>query len=115
MPELWGGSKVALYGLSIENDGDVTISGGRFRLPAIEAGGDSFRLSSLEGELKSLPGCGYEIRAAGMFGMGGLPNNRTCSILVDVTIQTGVAGSNMLTISTPDESMEVSTAQASDA
>jgi V8-like Glu-specific endopeptidase len=98
VPKLWGGSEVSLYGLTIHKSGDVTITGARFKLPSINAGGDDLKLTSLEGSLITLPGGGYEIFAKGVFGLKGLESVGDCQLLVAVTIQTGVFGGSVLNI-----------------
>jgi V8-like Glu-specific endopeptidase len=86
IPQAWGGAEGALYGLAIDFNGNLTVTGGRFKLPSISAGGDRFKLSSLEGEFRSVPG-GYEIQARGEFGMGGIgESGGGCTLIVDVTI-----------------------------
>lgn len=102
VPQSWGGGQVALYGLSIWNDGSVSISGGKFRLPEINAGGDAFKLSSLEGEFFSLPGGGYEIQARGKFGLSGVGEAGNCVLWVDVTLQTGAGGTSIMHIASQE-------------
>ena len=102
VPKLWGGSEVALYGLTLHKNGDVSITGAHFKLPAIKAGGDEVMLTSLEGSLIALPGGGYEIFAKGVFGLKGLESVGNCQLLVAVTVQTGVLGGSVLTIASLD-------------
>ena len=86
IPNSWGGAEGALYGLTIDFNGNLKVTGGRFKLPSISAGGDSFKLSSLEGEFRSVSG-GYEIQARGEFGMRGFgESGGGCTLIVDVTI-----------------------------
>ncbi len=101
IPDKWGGAEAALYGLVIRNDGFLSVDGGRFKLPEIAVGGDSFKLSSLEGEFKKVSG-GYEISAKGTFGIKGMESGRACSLLVDVTIFKGSGGTVVMAISAPD-------------
>lgn len=103
VPGGWGGLAVTVYDLRIENNGSVRIGGGEFNLPDIKAGGGAFQLSSLRGRLSSLPGGGYEIQARGEFGMSGLSGGRACRLWVDITVQTGVGNTSILTIQSADQ------------
>lgn len=103
VPDLWGGSEVALYGLSIRNDGSLTVSGGRFRLPEINAGGDSFKLASIEGEFISVPGGGYRISAGAAFGLKGIPSVGSCTLGVRIVIFAGPNGAAVLQIESPEQ------------
>lgn len=100
IPRAWGGAEGALYGLAIDFNGNLTVTGGRFKLPSISAGGDSFRLSSLEGEFRPAPG-GYEIQARGEFGMSGIGESGGCTLIVDVTIFSE-KGASILVIDSAD-------------
>ncbi len=101
IPELWGGSEASLYNVSISKNGNLSVGGGKFNLPEIDAG-DGLRLMSLSGEFKERSGGGYEITAAGAFGMPGLQDNDSCRINASVTLYTGPNGSSVLEIHPPD-------------
>lgn len=112
IPKAWGGAEGALYGLAIDFDGNLTVTGGRFKLPSISAGSDSFKLSSLEGEFRSVSG-GYEIQARGEFGMRGIGESGGCTLIVDVTIFSD-NGARVLAIDSPNGQQLLNTTSAYD-
>ena len=86
VPAEWGGLSAALYNVVIGPSG-VTIGGGAFSLPDIEAGG--FTVKDVQGSLQNM-GAGYQISAGGMFGVPGLGGGDSCGLGVDLTVFTSL-------------------------
>jgi len=107
-PEAWGGAEVAVYNLRISSSG-VRIGGGRFALPAIQAG--SITLGSLYGELRE-EGAGYVISAGGAFRVAGL-GGPDCMLGVGATMYVDSAsGAAVVALDTPTEELEGAAAMA---
>ncbi|NOZ71358.1 MAG: fibronectin type III domain-containing protein, partial [Chloroflexi bacterium] len=93
VPFDFGGGHATLYGLRISPDG-ISIEGGDFALPDIEAGG--FRLGSLRGYLRPIPG-GYEIGAQGYFSLPNISGAGGCEG-IEVGLIIGVDAMNQTVV-----------------
>jgi len=102
VPGSWGGLTAEVYNVSIGPDG-ISIGGGRFKLPNIQAG--SVTLAGLEGWFIEVEG-GYEIGAGGKFVIPGLGGGAGCGISVSVTIFVDAAGQTVARIETTQPPME---------
>ena len=97
-PSAWGGLSQTVYSVRMEADGDVSIGGGKFRIPTIEAGG--FTLGSLEGSLRRVGGS-YEIAAEGKFHIVAASAGR-CELNVNTTLSAGARSASVLDINSDE-------------
>ncbi len=98
IPSEWGGASAAVYNVTISPGHGVSIGGGKFTMPNIDAGG--FSLKGVYGELKK-SGNGYLISGGGQFGVPGLGGGGTCAIGVDVTIMFNSSNQLVMQLSEP--------------
>ena len=102
VPGSWGGLTAEVYNISIGPDG-ISIGGGRFKLPNIQAG--SVTLAGLEGWFIEVEG-GYEIGAGGKFVIPGLGGGADCGINVSVTLFVDATGQTVASIETTHSPLE---------
>ena len=95
VPDNWGGGSASLTGVRITKAGKITIGGGSFALPPIQAGG--YKLSSLRGSFATEKGK-YIISADGRFALPVGSGSGSCTLDVGVTLRTGSGRSSVLEI-----------------
>ena len=108
IPSEWGGASAAVYNVTVSPGNGISIGGGKFTMPNIDAGG--FSLKGVYGELKNT-GNGYQISGGGQFGVPGLGEGGSCAIGVDATIFVNSMNALVLKLSEPQERQSMSLVQ----